>query len=213
MKKLVLTVVLVAGAFVSWRLDAASPARIQAERALEMSDVAAVVEITSGQLLPCGVGYHGRVTEHVKGDFRKDDDVYFGPFEGRDVGGRYLVFLQRKPQRQADYNAAIGYRPLLNGLTPDMLASLEKRNEECFATSPPWVEMHSGMAAMEIGRPLKGTTEAVLFREHYVLAPKGARRTKWVRGDDEEATSERVWVDFNDVVSSLRAKVGASAPK
>lgn len=208
MKKLILIGLLAIGsALISWRSDALTYRQLQAEKLLEISDVAAVVEITSGQVLPCGAGYHGRVEEPIKGAFKKGDDIYFGPYIGTGIGESYLVFLESKPTTQAEYEAENPRIGTISG--PAWLEELErKRDAECFAALPPWLEMRGGTATLTIGRPLDfGDREAVLFEEEWNLPPEGTQEKAWEQFDSGIVSEERSWVSVEDVVAALRKKL------
>jgi hypothetical protein len=213
----IISLIVVASTLMPLRVAGVTWGQLQAERLLELSEVAAVVEISSGEKMRgCGARYHAEVLEPIKGTFKKGSYIDFGPYIGRGVGESFLVFLKSKPKTQAEYEESEPSRIPVVG--PPLLVEMErklerKRARECFRALPPWLEMRGGTATLEVGDPLNfDGKRAVLFQEEWVLPPQGTRKKAWEEFDSEIVSEERSWVSVEDVVAALRRKAASPAP-
>lgn len=173
---------------------------------LEAADVAAVVEITRGELVTangggCGARYVGRVLERIKGLEASVSEVAFGPYGGRKLGGKYLVLLTRRARR---------YDPLTstNSMDAGLRASWETR---CAESLPEYREMHSGMATLEVDWTTKfDKSDAVKFEPKYVKWPNGLV-AKLSEPGDNAVFAAAYWVRLDEVLKSLREYRGKAA--
>jgi len=85
-------------------------------------------------------------------------------------------------------------------------AEFEKR---CAGAMPPFREMHQGFGTLRISWTTKfDYKDAVLFKEEWVLPPKGLKKKIAEYGDDQ-IVSKQSWVRVEDVIEYLRGQVAA----
>lgn len=107
------------------------PARYDIARLFEKADVVASVRIVSGDIESYKMAiYKAEVIRSFKG-VSSGQTLYFGPFQGSELGSEYIVFLrnvQEPAVPKASPNAAYGsvrYREIFNQGYGSMLTSYE----------------------------------------------------------------------------------------
>jgi hypothetical protein len=173
--------------------------RLPVEDLYQRADVVAVVTIESGSVVAngekqCGARYRGRILEAIKGPFKNNDVVEFGPFPGTGVGNQALVFLN---------DSAKVYTPKIstNSIAQASEAEYEKA---CSSLMPNFSIMFAGYGLLDIRWTSKFKyKDAVLFKDEWIAAPDSVEKKIRERGDDRIESTE-YWVKVEDVVAYLR---------
>ena len=127
------------------------------------------------------------------------ETIEFGPYSGRAIGSKYLVFL---------VSAEHQFNPMTSTNSFDRSARAEQ-NAACGEVYPDLREMHSGMATLDISWTSQfNYEEAVRFPDDFVATPKGVKKKKAEPGDDQ-LLSEAYWVKLDRAIKHLRKVVGA----
>jgi hypothetical protein len=163
------------------------------------ADVVAIIQIESGSVVKngeheCGVKYRGRLLEPIKGPFKSNDVIEFGPFSGYGVGNQALVFLD---------DSTKVYDPKVSTNSSAMAQEAEYK-KTCLPFMPKYSIMFSGFGFLEISWTTKfDYKDAVLFKDEWVASPDGLEKKLHERGDNRIESTE-YWVKVADVVTYLK---------
>ncbi|MBV1775918.1 hypothetical protein KSF73_09340 [Burkholderiaceae bacterium DAT-1] len=184
----------------SQHLSATTLPRLSVDTLYKHADVVAIVQIESGELVKngeqsCGVKYSGRIINALKGTFKKDDLINFGPYRDNGIGSFALVFLNESS----------------NVFNPKISTSLEIEKEteykvQCTKRMPKYSIMHEGFGLLPISWTAKfDYKNAVALKDRWLASPEGIE-TKRREIDDDRIPSEEYWVLVDDMIHYLKEK-------
>ena len=166
------------------------PRKIKVEELYDNADVVAIIKIVGKNSIfrdgySCGTIYQGKVYSAIKGPIQDSSMVEFGLYIGREVGKKYLAFLN---VRGKNFDPVIS----TNSIHIALRREFEKR---CGDLSPKYREMFHGMATLEIN-------QTVEFGSFIILPSDLERKPK--NHSDSTIVSTKSQVNTEDIVTYLR---------
>lgn len=180
------------------------------EDLLSRSTIAAYVEIRSGEIAEvggksCGALYKAKVITTIKGQIADGDTIEFGPYEGHEIGGRYMIFLSSRDQKVSSITSSGS--GLLNAKM-----DFEKR---CAGVLPRNYETLEGSGTIAVLKTFKNDYKpAALFPEAFVTPPQHVQ-AKIAAPDEVKpfSYSKTSWVPIDALIDVLKKPKSDEAPR
>lgn len=172
--------------------------KIPVDELFNEADMVAIVQVVDGQVIgkfenSCGAKYKARVIRRFKGN--DTEYIYFGHFQGYEIGGRYLLFLT-KPGRD--------YHPLMSTNSHAMKDEREHM-KKCSSLLTANQIMHSGYGALKIMSTGEYKyKEAVAVPNKYVVFPETVPR-KYADLGERGKFGEYVWILETSAIEYLES--------
>ena len=174
--------------------------KVPIEELAREADVVAIVEVLKGIQTDCGVRYHGRVDVAIKGA-KPMSEIEFGPYSGREIGSRYMVFLTK---------GRSSFNPVASTNSEEEEHEAE-RGKRCAGRQAPLAIMFEGFGTF----PIKQLAEhdfanAVVVPTEWVGLPSHLATTSQPR-EIGSMDGKYVSVGETSLVDAVRAALGAKS--
>ncbi|MCU7809243.1 MAG: hypothetical protein KZQ73_15440 [Candidatus Thiodiazotropha sp. (ex Semelilucina semeliformis)] len=150
--------------------------------------------IRNGENL-CAAQYTAKILESFKKPYKEGDMISFGPFTGKGIGQKYLLFLTKREKQ---------FKPMSSTNSVSMARERETQ-KVCSSVLPQLLVSFHGFGSLEIGTPGQFKyKDSIKIPEEYVAIPKGLNK-KAVEFGDDRILGDPYWVKEEDFIKFMKS--------
>ena len=185
--------------FLSLKASATTLPQLSLDDLYDSAEFVGIILIEEGKLIRkedqiCASQYTANILESFKGQYRAGEQITFGPFSGKGIGQKYLLFLTKKEKQFKPMNSTNSmsmkrendYQKICGSVLPDLLISFH------------------GYGILKIGTPHQFKyKESIRIPDRYISIPKQLNK-KAVEFGDDRILGDPFWVEEKEFIMYMR---------